>query len=180
MEWSQPERIGEAGYETLYGGTGFRARLIFDCHQEARKLEVVFPPRDAIPARLIEHLKPFGKPAVITPDQLVIFDRVGYFRLYVVPSRLQALLRKSAPLSVLAELLSQIERAEQHATCAECPSLCKVDALTYADGDASAGVGTGLLLRIDDARCTRCLDCVHHHLRERHLPPASPGLRSDD
>lgn len=176
MEWSQPERIGDAGYETQYGGTAFRARLIFDCHQEARKLEVVFPARDAIPERLIEHLKPFGKPAVVTPGQLVIFDRVGYFRLYVVPSRLQALLRKSAPLSVLAELLSQIERAEQHAVCAECPSLCKAGALTYEE----AGAGSGLALRIDDARCTRCLDCVRHHLSERHLPPASPGLRSDD
>src|SRR3954467_14860111 len=149
MPWNELEDTDGRGQRSTYQGSGFTAHLDFDCHGDARKLEV--RPHSQFAAALLEHLKPFGEPVVVVPGQLAIIDRPGYFRLYVSPGRLQAQLRKEAPLSVVGELLTQVERAQTATACAPCPSLCRAAALTYpADGS----------LQIDDRRCTRCLDCV--------------------
>lgn len=183
MPWSEPDPVGERGFETTYSGRGFRARLVFDCHHEPRKLEVSLAPERSAPLweSLIEHLKPFGAPRVISPGQLVLFDRPGYFRLNLIPGRLQALLRKEAPLSVVAELITQLSRA-----CGEdtVPALsardCPVGAITSADErgsrDRDPGVpsredgATAIHLRIDSARCTCCLDCVRPYAAGALLP----------
>lgn len=191
MPWSDPDPVGERGFETTYSGRGFRARLIFDCHREPRKLEVSLAPRgdrDVPDPRgapqwdaLIEHLKPFGAPRVISPGQLVLFDRPGYFRLNLIPGRLQALLRKEAPLSVVAELITQLSRA-----CGEdtVPALsaqdCPVGAIMLAGEretrDKDPGVtprenaATAVHLHIDSARCTHCLDCVRPYAAGTLLP----------
>lgn len=183
MPWSEPDPVGERGFETTYFGHGFRARLVFDCHHEPRKLEVsLADDRDArIWHSLVEHLKPFGAPRVISPGQLILFDRPGYFRLNVIPGRLQALLRKDAPLSVIAELLTQLGRA-----CGEdvAPPLssadCPLDAISISArpeaNDESTGIAppvnreTAARLRIDSARCTNCLDCVRPYAAGARLP----------
>jgi ferredoxin len=168
MPWSQLDPISGAGYETLYQGSGFSARLLFDCHREARKLEVQFTAAEQLSDAVLEHLKPFGSPVVVSPGQLVIIDREGYFRLYLIPGRLQALLRKAAPLSVLGELMGQIERAMRKERCDGCPQLCPAGALSYA--------GDTLVI---DGRCTRCLDCVRHHASPMLTPPAAPPPGTD-
>ena len=76
------------------------------------------------------------------------------------PSRLQALVRKEAPLSVIAELIALLEAAHggPRLQAADCP----VAALTYVDGR----------LQIDDRGCTACLDCVRPAVRAEYLPPS--------
>lgn len=165
MPWSELEDSDGLGQKSEYQGHGFTARLDFDCHGDARKLEVRPTAGSRFAPALLEHLKPFAEPVVVMPGQLAIVDRPGYFRLYVSPGRLQAQLRKEAPLSVIAELLAQVERAQTAAICATCPSLCLATALAYQTADGS--------LQIDDRRCTHCLDCVRHHLEAAHVPPAS-------
>jgi ferredoxin len=164
MAWSELEASDGLGQRCSYQGPGFCAQLDFDCHGDARKLEIRPTTGGTFAAALLEHLKPFGEPVIVVPGQLAIIDRAGYFRLYVSPGRLQAQLRKEAPRSVIAELLTQLERAQHGASCAECPRLCHAAALGY---DASDGG-----LRIDSRLCTHCLDCVHHHLELHRLPPA--------
>lgn len=164
MPWSELEASDGLGQRCSYQGPGFCAHLDFDCHGDPRKLEIRPTPGAMFAAALLEHLKPFGEPVIVVPGQLAIVDRAGYFRLYVSPGRLQAQLRKEAPLSVIAELLTQLERAQLGSTCADCPRLCHAAALDYHAADGG--------LRIDSLRCTRCLDCVHHHLAPHRLPPA--------
>lgn len=147
-------------------GRGFSARLDFDCHGDPRKIEIRPDAGSSFPDSLLEYLKPFAEPVVVVPGQLAIVDRAGYFRLYVSPGRVQAQLRKEAPLTVVGELLTQLERAQadQGKGCAECPRLCQAAALAYEAGDGT--------LRIDSRRCTRCLDCVRHHFEPLRVPPA--------
>ena len=164
MPWSELEATAGRGQRCSYQGPGFFAHLDFDCHGDPRKLEVRPTPGESFVPTLLEHLKPFAEPVIVVPGQLAIVDRAGYFRLYVSPGRLQAQLRKEAPLSVIAELLTQLERAQLGAACAHCPRLCSAAALTY--DPAAPG------LRIDSQRCTRCLDCVRHHIEPHHLPPS--------
>lgn len=180
MPWSEPDPVGERGFETTYSGRGFRARLVFDCHHEPRKLEVsLFGDRGL--DSLIEHLKPFAAPRVVSPGQLVLFDRPGYFRLNLIPGRLQALLRKDAPLSVIAELITQLSRAyDEDIAKALSPADCPVGAIALAARaearDEGAGVathvdgGAAARLRIDGARCTNCLDCVRPYAAGALLP----------
>ncbi|MBL9002603.1 MAG: hypothetical protein JNJ46_00085 [Myxococcales bacterium] len=170
MGWSEPEPVGERGTETSYRSRAvpqLAARLVFDCHAEPRRLEVTLPDGKAhIGLRIA--LRPLGRPVVIgTSDpegiaSLLIVDRPGYFRLNAVPGRLQALVRKAAPLSVVAELLALLEAAlggpRLHVEA------CTAGALSYATG----------ALQIDDARCTACLDCVRPLVHEQHVPPAQP------
>lgn len=165
MSWSELEAADGLGQQSRYLGQGFSARLDFDCHGDPRKVELRPAPETSFAAGLIEHLKPFAEPVIVVPGQLAIVDRSGYFRLYVSPGRIQAQLRKDAPLTVVGELLTQIERAQAAAGCADCPSVCQAAALSYD----SAGS-----LRIDSSRCTRCLDCVRHHLAPERVPPAGP------
>lgn len=165
MAWSEPDPVGDRGFETTFVGRGFAARLVFDCHHEPRKLEVSLDAgRAGLFDALVEHLTPFARPQVISPGQLVIFDRAGYFRLLLIPGRLQALLRKDAPLQVIAELLAQLARAHGEA---EPPPLrssdCPVDAIR------SEGA-----LHIDPLRCTHCLDCVRPYARAELLPSSTP------
>lgn len=162
MGWSEPEPVGERGFETSYRSTKFVARLTFDCHHEPRKLEVRLP-ADEFPAVLLDHLRPFSIPFVVAAGQLVILDREGYFRINLVPGRLQALLRKQAPLSVVAELIAQLEAA--YGQSAMHAADCRSGALSWQDGR----------LQIDEARCTHCLDCLRPLLRADHLPPAQPA-----
>ena len=165
MPWSELEDTDGSGQQSLYQGHGFTARLDFDCHGDARKLEVRPTVASQFAPTLLEHLKPFAAPVIVVPEQLAIIDRPGYFRLYVSPGRLQAQLRKEAPLSVVSELLTQIERAQSAATCPTCPRLCAAAALSYAPADGS--------LHIDSRLCTHCLDCVRHHQDNTRLPPES-------
>lgn len=183
MPWSEPDPVGERGFETTYSGRGFHARLVFDCHREPRKLEVslAMDRVDRTWDSLIEHLKPFGDPRVISPGQLVLFDRPGYFRLNLIPGRLQALLRKDAPLTVIAELLTQLVRAcGEDVTPALSTEDCPVGAIAIAAESGSSDPGTGVAthanretaarLRIDSARCTHCLDCVRPYAAGVLLP----------
>jgi hypothetical protein len=170
MAWSDPDPVGERGFETTYSGRGFRARLVFDCHHEPRKLEVSLE-GDTISAALIEHLKPFAPPRVISPEQLVLFDRTGYFRLLLIPGRLQALLRKDAPLSVIAELITQLARAHgEDAVPALRASDCPLGAIGIEEKGSDGGAAGRL--RIDEPRCTRCLDCVRPYASGGLLPSA--------
>lgn len=166
MSWSELESADGQGHQCQYQGRGFFARLDFDCHGDPRKVEIRPSAGAVFAASVIEHLKPFAEPVLVVPGQLAIVDREGYFRLYVSPGRIQAQLRKDAPLSVIAELLTQLEQAQAGVACADCPQICRAEALRY---EAEAGV-----LQIDSRRCTRCLDCVRHHLDARRIPPSSP------
>ena len=165
MSWSELEASDGRGHMSVYQGHGFDARLDFDCHGDPRKIEIRPTAGTLFAPALLEYLKPFGEPAVIVPGQLAIVDRAGYFRLYVSPARLQVQLRKEAPLAVVGELLTQLERAQDPMPCATCPSLCQAAAIEYG---AAAGE-----LRIDSQRCTHCLDCVRHHLEPVRTPPFS-------
>ena len=165
MPWSELEDSDGHGHKSMYHGHEFEARLDFDCHGDPRKLEVRPTTGSLFAASLLEHLKPFAEPVVVVPGQLAIVDRPGYFRLYISPSRLQAQLRKDAPLSVVGELLTQVERAQTATTCATCPSVCLTGALAYGQADCR--------LQIDSRRCTHCLDCVRHHLDAGRVPSAS-------
>jgi hypothetical protein len=165
MAWSEPDPVGDRGFETTFSGSGFGARLVFDCHHEPRKLEVSLDPgRAGLFDALVEHLTPFARPQVISPGQLVVFDRAGYFRLLLIPGRLQALLRKDAPLQVIAELMAQLARAHG---ATEPPPLkssdCPVAAIRTEGG-----------LRIDLGRCPHCLDCVRPHAGAALLPSRTP------
>ena len=170
MAWSELEDTDGHGQRSTYQGHGYTARLEFDCHGDARKLEVRPTDGSLFAASLLEHLKPFAEPAVVVLGQLAIIDRSGYFRLYVSPGRLQAQLRKEAPLRVVSELLAQVERAQTAAVCTACPSLCAVAALGYHDSR----------LHIDSRLCTHCLDCVGHHCDAARVPPAcTPSAVAD-
>lgn len=161
MTWSEPEPLGERSFETRYVTPGLDARLVFDCHREPRKLDVTFAAPD-FSSQLVELLKPFASPAVISPAQVVLFDRPGYFRLILVPGRLQAVLRKAAPLRVLAELLAQLEQVTGPVLLR--PADCPERALSLAEAQ----------VHIDDRLCTRCLACVLPHVQSRQQPPATP------
>ena len=165
MAWSEIEAADGQGQQCRYEGRGFSARLDFDCHGDPRKVEIRPTGGAVFAAAVIEYLKPFAEPVLVVPGQLATVDRSGYFRLYVSPSRIQAQLRKEAPLSVVGELLTQLERAQEGVACADCPQICQAEALHYEAADGT--------LRIDSRRCTRCLDCVRHHLDPRRIPPAS-------
>lgn len=165
MAWSELEATDGRGHMSVYQGHGFGARLEFDCHGDPRKIEIRPTAGTVFSAALLEYLKPFAEPAVIVPGQLAIVDRARYFRLYVSPARLQVQLRKEAPLTVVGELLTQLERAQKPMPCATCPSLCQAAALEYGAADGE--------LHIDSQRCTRCLDCVRHHLDPVCTPPFS-------
>lgn len=161
MGWCEPDPVGERGFETSYRSTvtpSLVARLVFDCHAEPRRLEVTLP-EAGFPDRVLAHLRPLGRPFVVGPG-LALLDRAGYFRINLVPSRLQALVRKEAPLSVIAELIALLEAAHggPRLQAADCP----VAALTYVDGR----------LQIDDRGCTACLDCVRPAVRAEYLPPS--------
>lgn len=165
MAWSEPDPVGDRGFETTFAGRGFAARLVFDCHHEPRKLEVSLDAgRAGLFEALVEHLTPFARPQVISAGQLVIFDRAGYFRLLLIPGRLQALLRKDAPLQVIAELMAQLARAHG---ASEPPPLrsndCPVAAIRSEGGT-----------HIDAQRCTHCLDCVRPYARSELLPARTP------
>jgi hypothetical protein len=134
------------------------ARLLFDCHGEPRRLEVTLP-EGGIPEAVQRYLRPFGAPLWVATGGLAIVDRPGYFRLTMVPGRLQAILRKQAPLAVVAELVAQLEAALSGRPLRE--SDCAAGALRYAEGT----------LTIDGGRCTACLDCVRPGVRAEHLPP---------
>lgn len=175
MSWSEPDPVGAQGFETTFSGRGFAARLVFDCHHEPRKLEVTL--RDtsaALFASLTEQLTPFGAPQIVSPGQLIIFDRTGYFRLLLIPGRLQALLRKDAPLSVIAELLLQIARA---CDPAQAPPLrasdCPFGAIT-----GSGATDDPARPCIDGARCTHCLECVRPHVAATLQPSSAPPAGS--
>lgn len=168
--WSPPDPIDGSGFETVYTGHGFRARLLFDCHRDARKLEITLQDGSEFPYGLLEYLKPFGVPQVVSPGQLVLIDRVGYFRLYLIPGRLQALLRKTAPLSVIGELLTQVERGLKAEPCEACAPGCPQQAISYPSGSFT----------IDDRTCTRCLDCLSHHVQAQYTPPPTPRQEADE
>lgn len=165
MSWSELEAADGQGQQCRYQGRGFSARLDFDCHGDPRKVEIRPSAGAVFAPTVIEHLKPFAEPVLVVPGQLAIVDRSGYFRLYVSPSRIQAQLRKDAPLSVIGELLTQLEQAQAGVGCADCPQICKAAALRFEATDGA--------LQIDSSRCTRCLDCVRHHLDPRRIPPSS-------
>lgn len=166
MPWSELEAADGLGQQSRYLGQGFFARLDFDCHGDPRKVEIRPAPGAAFATGLVEYLKPFAEPVIVVPGQLAILDRSGYFRLYVSPGRIQAQLRKDAPLTVIGELLTQLERAQADALCAGCPGVCQAAALSYDAADGG--------LRIDSGRCTRCLDCVRHHFAPDRVPPSGP------
>ncbi|MFO0576345.1 MAG: hypothetical protein U1A78_20265 [Polyangia bacterium] len=165
MAWSEPDPVGDRGFETTFLGRDFAARLVFDCHHEPRKLEVSLDAgRAGLFDALVEHLTPFAPPQVISAGQLVIFDRAGYFRLLLIPGRLQALLRKDAPLQVVAELLAQLARA--HGASEPPP---------HTSSDCAAGaIRSEGVTHIDAQRCTRCLDCVRPYARAELLPSRTP------
>ena len=162
MGWSEPEPVGDRGFETSYRSTKFVARLTFDCHHEPRRLEVRLP-ADDFPGALLDHLRPFAVPFIVAEGQLAILDRHGYFRINLVPGRLQALLRKQAPPTVVAELIAQLEATYTQSGMQ--PADCQYGALSR----------TADRLQVDDARCTHCLDCVRPRLRADHLPPSQPA-----
>lgn len=160
LGWTEPDPVGERGFETSYrstGSTSFVARLLFDCHADPRRLEVALP-EPGFSDSVLTCLRPFGR--ALRLGQLAIVDRPGYFRINLVPGRLQALVRKEAPRSVLAELIAQLEAV--HDGPQPQATDCAVGALSYATGR----------LQIDDALCTGCLDCVRPLVRAEYLPPA--------
>ena len=165
MAWSELEDTDGRGQRSTYHGHGFAAYLDFDCHGDPRKLEVRPTAGATFAATLLEYLKPFAEPVVVVPGQLSIVDRAGYFRLYVSPGRLQAQLRKEAPLAVVGELLTQVERAQTGESCTTCPTLCATGALAQQKVDGS--------LRSASRCCTHCLDCVRHHCDPARVPPSS-------
>jgi ferredoxin len=161
--WSELERVGERGRETTYSSSRLKARLVLDCHREPRTLDVEFADfGGGPPPRIIEAMRPFGRAVTVVPGSLAILDRERYFRLYIYPRGVRAVLRKAATPSVFAELVAQLERAADGRGCEECVALCPEGAIrATSPGD------------IDDARCTACLACVQHHVAPQHVPDIS-------
>jgi hypothetical protein len=167
--WSRAEACGEKAREALLEAPGLRARLLYDCHRDARKLDVELEGHE--PEPLVGVLSMFGAPHEIAPGALTIIDREGYFRLYVVPSGLRVTLRKAAPPRVVAELLGAV-LATLPASRGVGPALdearCEVGALTH--GERGPRVAP---------HCTRCLACTHAAAR-RELEPPAPGREDDE